>query len=192
MLSEDFWHWFSATANQLAAAPEDAKLLNELDERVLQAWPHLAWEIGPDPAGGWYFALSPNLNRQLADDARNAIDAAPNIEGWKLYAARQRKEWDGRFELQTKQGIRQVNCADWQFLLLRYPNGEQELVLIAAEAESLDEDERWHAAAIVLEGLLGEDCLLTHVKYFTLESALDAKLIPQVRPIHQLPSVFSC
>ena len=49
------------------------------------------------------------------------------------------------------------------YVLLRYPGGDQELVLVTADAEELDQDARQQAAAVVIEALLGEDVVLARV-----------------------------
>lgn len=190
MNPESFWQWFAATANRIAADPSDTSLINQLDQRVLETWPQLAWEIGPDPTGGWYFALSPNLNRELAITAQDAIRKAPSVAGWKLYPARQRKTWDGKFEIETEGRTLTFDSARWRYVLLRYPDGETEVVLTAPESSSLAPDDRWQAAAIVVEGLLGEECLLEHVTSFALEPKLDEKLLEQAKPVYLLPQAF--
>ena len=77
MPAEEFWRWFAAKAPSIASNPENGDLINDLDQQVSLTWPQLAWEIGPDPSGDWYFALSPNLSRDLVKQAKEAIQAAP-------------------------------------------------------------------------------------------------------------------
>lgn len=190
MTSEAFWRWFGANADRIAADPNNADVINVFDQHVSDAWPELTWEIGPDPTGDWYFALSPNLNRALAASAREAICNAPSVKGWRFYPARQRKSWDGRFELESRGRVLQFDSSGWQYVLLRYPDGDTEVVLTAAEAGLLPADDRWQAAAIVLEGLLGGACLLEHVNSFALERALDEKLSARTKPLLQLPKAF--
>lgn len=190
MAAERFWRWFADKADSIASHPGNGNLINAINQQVSLTWPQLAWEIGPDPAGDWYLALSPNLNRDLINQAKEAIQAAPEVPGWKFYAARQRKAWDGRFELGTDGGVKQFNSSDWHFILLLYPDGEKELVLITPDADLLNPDDRWQAAAIVIEGLLGEECLLANVDSFALEVSVDAKLLSQAKPIYLLPHTF--
>ena len=190
MSVEQFWRWFADKADSIASNPENGDIIDDLDQHVSLTWPQLAWEIGPDPSGDWYFALSPNLNRDLIDQAKEAIQTAPKVLGWKFYAARQRKAWDGTFELETDEGIKRLDSSDWRFILLRYHDGEKELVLVAPDAGLLNPDDRWQAAAVVIEGLLGEECLLANVDSFALEAAVDAKLSSQTKPIHLLQKTF--
>jgi hypothetical protein len=190
MSAESFWRWFSVKGAKISANPENCLLIDELDEQVSLAWPQLSWEIGPDPSGGWYLALSPNLNSNYRDVAKEAARSAPLIHGWKFYPARPRKNWDGKFELAVQRGVRHFDSSDWKYILLRYPDEELEIVLLAPEAQELDSDERWQVAAVVLEGILGEECLLEHVGSFTLESKIDVKFEAQTKPLHFLPQTF--
>jgi hypothetical protein len=190
MTSEKFWHWFSVHASQIAEHPNDTDVITMLDQHVLDTWPELAWEIGPEPTGDWFFALSPNLNGDLAASARHAISCAPTIKGWTFHPTRQRKYWNGRFEFKSLERVLQFDSSLWHYLLLRYPEGDTEVVLFAFEARLLSANERWQAAAIVLEGLLGEACMLDKVNSFALEPAPDDKLSTEVKPLHLLPQAF--
>jgi len=185
-----FWEWFAIHACDIADEPTNERLIADLDRRVSIAWPNLSWEIGPDTNGGWYFALSPNLNRDYADEATDAIAGAPAVLGWTFHPTRQRKCWDGRFELQREKGHIEIDSGAWKYILLRYPDGQHEVVLFAPEATELDENDRWNAAAIVLEGLLGEECVLRSIEKFALESSIDAKVAGREKPIHMLPKAF--
>jgi hypothetical protein len=130
------------------------------------------------------------MSRDLVIQSRQAIQNAPEILGWKFYATRQRKAWDGRFGLETEHGLKHFDCTDWKFLFLKYPDGEKELVLIAPDADSLNPDDRLQAAAVVIEGLLGEECVLSNVDRFALESTVAARLLAQAIPMRLLPQTF--
>ena len=190
MSPEAFWQWFASKAEIIASNPESDEIIDELDRQVKKTWPRLGWEIGPDPSGNWYFALSPNLNRELVGEATDAIHGAPVILGWKFYSARPRKEWGGKFEIEGSNGVMRFDCANWRYILLRHPNGDKELIMIAPETEILEQHDRWQAAAIVIEGLLGEGGFLANVDEFSMESSLDAKLTLQTKPIYELAQAF--
>ena len=190
MKHERFWAWFRNNADTIIDNCDDGKLIGELDGEVTLAWPKLSWEIGPDPSGDWYFALSPNLNIDMAKIAKEAIDSAPEICGWRFYDTKQRKSWDGHFDLSTGRGPIRLNASKWEYVLLRYPDGECEIFLISDDANLLDEDERWQAAAIVVEGLLGETCVLDNNLSFTLSNAPEPQFRGRQKPILDLPRAF--
>lgn len=169
MNSLEFWEWFASNAAQLALCPEDENLIKGLDDRIHSTWPQLSWEIGPDVGGGWQLTLSPNLNPSLQQMAANAVSEAPVVPGWKFYAHRQRKQWDGQFEMESKGQTIRLDTTKWRFALIRHPNQETEIKLYSPETHSLEPDDRWHAAAIALEGILGERRMLEKVKHFSVE-----------------------
>lgn len=189
MISE-FWQWFAEGSVKLAHDPQNPDVIGELDRRVAATWPGLAWEIGPDPSGAWYLALSPNLDRERMALAEEAVASAPPIPGWRLYSARQRKLWDGRFVLETAEGDVELDVTAWRYVLLDYPDKTNEVLLFGPQAEGLTEDQRWHAAATALEGMLGEQCVLDHVDSFALESTVSARFQKQAKPIDDLPRAF--
>ncbi len=185
-----FWIWFCRNADAITRNYDDEILINELDNEVFLSWPRLCWEIGPDSSEGWYFALSPNLDRDMAEIAKEAIRYAPKIPGWKFYATRQRKSWNGQFEFSTPQGIIEIDSSKWEYVLLRYPDGVCEIFLIGSESGLLSDDERSQAAAIVVEGMLGENCILSNNLVFTLSNVIEKQFIGKQKPILDLPRAF--
>ena len=185
-----FWDWFSQNSEEISRSYSDDKLIANIDEKVLLAWPDLAWELGPELSGGLYFALSPNLNRDLMDKARHAIHGAPEIPGWRFYATRQLKSWNGQFEIITSRGLININAFNWQYTLLRYPDGECEILFFGTESDILTENERWQAAAIVAESLLGEACILEKGLSFALNSYADIQFSENRKSVLDLPKAI--
>ena len=185
-----FWNWFRQNADVITRDYNDDALIKDLDSEVSLSWPALSWEIGPDPSGGWYFALSPNLKREMLKAARAAIGDAPQTPRWKFYATRQRKSWNGRFEVSTSEGRLEIYSSNWRYVLLRYPDGECEIVLIGNEADLLGDTERWQAAAIVVEGMLGEACILDNNLSFALSSTPEPQFVGKEKPVQDLPRAF--
>lgn len=186
----EFWRWFAQNAEDIAANPSEPRVIDELDQRVRLAWPKLAWEIGPDPTGDWYLALSPNLDLDMAAVAKRGVALAPVVPGWRFYSTRQRKAWDGSFEIEGRRGVHVLDSSNWRYVLLKHGSGELEVVLVAPEAAKLEPDERWQAAAVVVEGLLGEACVLDCGISFALEPTLDARLSEDTKSIAELPQAF--
>ena len=190
MNPNDFWGWFSAASKIIADNPNNQAVISDLDFRVAQTWPRLSWEIGPDVSAGWYLAISPNLNSDYIEDAKQAISSAPSIQGWRFYPFRPRKKWNCAFEIATPKGPRQINSSDWVFIFLQYKDGHKEIVIAAPEANDMKLDERWQAAAVVLEGLIGEEYLLQNKIDFFLEPSPDARFSSRYQPIHCLPRLL--
>lgn len=185
-----FWDWFACNASSIAAHPEDRSRIEEIDSRVHESWPELSWEIGPDKSGQWYFALSPNLNRELTRKAKDAISIAPVVHGWRFYATRQRKTWSGCFILEGESGSVDIDTRNWTYVLLRYPEGSYDIVLYGPEAGRLSDNDRWQAAAIALEGYLGEQRLLDSIHEFGFERSPADYLFGKDKPIANLLRAF--
>ncbi|HEY6305023.1 MAG TPA: hypothetical protein VI488_01030 [Candidatus Angelobacter sp.] len=69
---------------------------------------------------------------------------------------------------------------------MRYPDGSHEILLQGDDLSPLDDDERWQAAAITLESILGEDLLLDKVKEFELVGELEPRFAEKRKPIQRL------
>jgi hypothetical protein len=187
----EFWNWFAANAESISsnARPD---LLEKLNEKLRQVDQRLSWEIGPGRHEPWLLAISPNLDKSLVDDARKVITEAPEIPGWELYATRQPKQWDFRVEIDCGSSHEKVylDASDWQFVLLRYPDGLREILLTGPNLPVLTDDQRWQAAAIVLEGVLGEESLLENVDEFELVVKMEPRFKNNKRPISELKAAM--
>jgi len=51
---------------------------------------------------------------------------------------------------------------------------------------ALDDDERWQAAAVTLEGILGEELILENIDEFELMDRFEPRFVVQQRPIQGL------
>jgi hypothetical protein len=185
---EDFWSWFSGIAVSLATDIESPSLLEELDTRVRGLDSKLSWEVGPGSSEPWQLVISPDLNRDLRQKAREIVSRAPVLEGWEFYSARRPKDWDYKFVMERSDGREsiQLDASDWGFVLLQYPDGAHEVLLQGNDLPALDDDERWQAAAVTLEGILGEEVLLEKINEFELVDRLETRFAAQQRPIQSL------
>ena len=184
---DEFWLWFSSIAVSLAANIEGRSLLKQLDARLRGLDSDLSWEVGPGSHEPWQLVISPNLNRELRRKAQEIISHAPVVGGWEFHSARRPKDWNYLLVMERSTGEPlQLDASRWEFVLLRYPDGEQEVLLQGGNLPRMDDDERWQAAAITLESILGEDLLLDKVNEFELVSQLEPRLAEKRRPIQRL------
>lgn len=187
MQRSEFWNWFKSVAPLLSRPDRNKDVLQSLDQRLNRINPNLSWEIGPGKSKPWQFVVSPNLNSDLRMAAKAIIAEAPSLPDWEFYAARQPKDWKYKFNLSRSQGEPiQIDSSSWGFLLLEYPDKTREIVLYGQNLPALDENEKWQAAAITLESIVGEEVLLERVDCFALESEIDAEFLDRIRPIQQL------
>ena len=82
-----------------------------------------------------------------------------------------------------------LDASDWNFVLLRYPDGAQELLLQSSNLPPMDEDERWQAAAVTLESILGEDILMDKIDEFQLVDKIEQQFAQKQKPIQNLREV---
>ncbi|HSS98975.1 MAG TPA: hypothetical protein VLK33_18195, partial [Terriglobales bacterium] len=97
--------------------------------------------------------------------ARRIISLTPEFSEWEFHGTRQVKDWDYRVEIGVGQGGEptELDASKWTFVLLKYPDGTHEVLLKGNGALSLSDEERWHAAAIVLQSVIGEELLLDRI-----------------------------
>jgi hypothetical protein len=186
--SSEFWSWFSLTAEAIALNPHDAALLAELDVRVQGLNPKLSWEIGPGLSKPWQLVISPSLNHDLRELAKSIVAASPALRDWEFDSARQPKKWDFKFELEDPKGCGpiELDASIWKFVLLKYPDGTNEILLKAEAQTKLTKKQRKLAARIVLESILGEETLLDCVDDYQLVKELEPRLSKMLRPIQRL------
>lgn len=80
----------------------------------------------------------------------------------------------------------QLDTSGWSFVLLQYRDGAREVLLRANNLPDLNDDERWQAAAMTLESILGEEELLNRIKEFELVNQLEPRFASEERPIQYL------
>lgn len=184
---DEFWNWFCGIAEVLTANVENQELLNELEKRVRDLHPKLSWEIGPGLSKLWQLVISPSLIRDLREATREIVSAAPTLPKWEFHSAKPPKEWDYILELENDEDdLVRLNASDWTFVLLRYPDGAYEVLLKGSDLSHLRDVERWQAAAITLESILGEDTILDRINEFELVEVFEPRFAQRQRPIQKL------
>jgi hypothetical protein len=111
------------------------------------------------------------------------------LEGWEFYSARRPKEWDYKFCIEragSEAEPIELDASAWSFVLLEYLDGSREVLLQADTLPKLDADERWQAAAIVLESILGEEVLMDGIDEFELVDQLESRFAERRQSIQYL------
>jgi hypothetical protein len=188
----EFWRWFKTVAEELAAAPLNPDILEELDWRIERLHPGLAWEIGPGSHAAWQLVISPNLDPALRRTACKVVSLAPEVADWEFSPMRRPKEWNFEFTLQLERGGSiHVDASRWRFVLLRHADGSYEILLQGSSLPPMTDRERWHAATVVLESILGEQKLMEFDGEYELVDRLDGDFARRARPIRDLLRAFS-
>jgi hypothetical protein len=186
-----FWDWFGSYATAFVADIDNPARHQEIDKKVRTLNPGLSWEVGPGRKAEWQFVISPSLDRALLAITRKIVSKAPQLDGWEFFAARQPKVWNYKFEVEAKSGERiPVDASGWRFVLLKYPDRTHEILLCGENIDRLGEDALWHAGAIVLESILGEEVMLSKVDSFSVASKLEARFVGKEKPIQALAHAF--
>jgi hypothetical protein len=120
------------------------------------------------------------------------VAAAPTLCGWDFLPWRTPKDWNYKIELAATPGGESVklDASGWVFVLLHYPDGSREILLEGSSLPDLDSDQQWHAAAIALESILGEDVLLDAVDELQLVEELEPRFLAKARPIQSLQNAL--
>jgi hypothetical protein len=188
----DFWNWFKVTIQSDGFQATNPEFFEALNGRIDGLDTRLSWEIGPGLKEDWLFALSPNLNKELWPLTIKIISQAPSIKGWEFYTCRQPKQWTWKFEYNLPDSATiSIDASNWTFVLLRYPNGDHEIIICGSGIQNLHEDDKWQVAAIVLEGALGEEILLEAISSFELVESLEPRFAVKAKPIQELRGKFA-
>jgi len=190
---KDFWNWFHVNAGSIVSEIEKGARLDELDRKVNNLAPDLSWEVGPGIDKQWQLVISPNLNRSLRKTACMIVAGSPELDEWEFHSARQKKDWDYRVEIEIDKidTPLSIDAKSWRFVLLRYPDGVQEILIEANGIPKVEKEDRRLICEVVLESLLGEETLLNSVDEFELVDKFESQLEAQVRSIRDLYSAVT-
>lgn len=162
-LVDRFWAWFAGISDRLADHFEDKELLAELDMRVSELG-EITWELGPGLRQECALTLTPDGDPQLLPLAERIIEAAPELSRWEFHPARQKKKWDLRFSVTSSEGAEiPVDARSWRYVLLGFPDSTYDLILEQPNLRESSEEDRYTAAVIVVDGVLGEKDRLEYI-----------------------------
>jgi hypothetical protein len=158
----DFWNWFAQHSNQLHSDKYDAKLLSKLDETI-SSW-NFTWEIGPGLTKKNSLTISPTGDKELLEQTSKIIDSAPELEDWEFYSSKQPKE---NWQKANFDGIK-VDAENWTYVLLKYPDNKNEILIQADNLKQLDTSIKELAVDLVLTNLLGEKIRIEQIDFMDI------------------------
>ena len=158
-----FWEWFASIANLLAPNFENETLLEEIDYKV-SSLGNFSWEIGPGKVKDNSFTLSPNGNVELLKEAKYILSLSPIIDNWELHFAKQRKEWDFIFHLKQNNIEKPFDAKKWKYVLFEFDDKTFDIIIESPDLMVLNEDDRYYAVQIALDGALGEEDRINKIK----------------------------
>ena len=187
----EFWNWFPDQADQLTAAVKSdnpKESLASFFDDVRAKIGGLAWAFGP---GSTEDTLSFTVtgegekSRQLL--AQYWLDNAVPVPGWDFYCSRQATSAEDLQAIQIEVGGARVDANT----MLVEMNADEENQVVDLQAwhpalETLDENNRYNIAFLLLDEALGE--YGTQAKLGTIELKPSSEGQPLTKPLAELPS----
>lgn len=108
--------------------------------------------------------ISPTYDTELLPLADHIISKGPTHDNWEFYAMKQATEnWH---LLKLDQINTTVDASEWKYVLLKYEDGKNEVLVKADSLSPYDMDTKKLIVEIVLTNLLGEKVFMQRVDYF--------------------------
>jgi hypothetical protein len=184
---DEFWRCFQGVSARLLTGADDALPMEELRDHLLAIHPGLLLEMGPGQTKRRQLTISPNLDKNLRETAKNIVSAAPALEDWEFQHARPPRKWDYKLTLESEGGEPiEIDASGWVFVALRYRPGTYQVLLHGGNLPPLTQDQRWQTAATVLVNLVGEEVVFDVIHDFGLLNTLVQLATLRCRPIHLL------
>lgn len=178
-----FWSWFCGIAGRLEASFDTPALLRQLDHEVRKLG-NLAWELGPGVGAENALTLSPDGDPELLQLTERIVARAPALPRWELFDSRQPREPAYVFSLGGgASDDLAIDASGWRYALLRYRDGGIGLVLEQGNLAGASEADRYLAACILVDGLLGERRRLRWVTDVQPVRALADDLAAKANPV---------
>jgi hypothetical protein len=153
---EAFWTWFEEVAADLGANLGNDMLLSELDDRVATLG-DVSWEVGPGADERYSFVITPDGSKELLGLCDRIVSLAPEVSQWEFHSARPPREWDMRFTLGREAGrILDVDARTWRYVLFKFADGAFDIIVEQPNLGTADEQDRYAAAVMLIDGILGE------------------------------------
>lgn len=178
-----FWSWFASTADELASQFDNEVLLEQLDGKVSEMG-ELAWEIGPGLVYDNALAVSPDGNRGLLPVTKKIVAAAPVIPRWEFHPARPPRREAFEFSIgSSHEAETAIDAHGWRYVLFRYPDSRFELILEQSNLSRLAEEDRYTAAIVFVDALLGEEQRLEYIDSIDLCLGLSSANSKRASPV---------
>lgn len=183
---QGFWTWFAATAPVLAADFGNEPLLEELDARVSAFG--IIWDLQGAPDNTYLLILSPFGDEDLLPLTKRMVAIAPTIEKWKFLHARPRLEAFDTVVIADESGDeRTIDTKPWRYALYKFPDGTFDLILEQPNLADASEDDRYTAAFLTLDNVIGEEARIERIRSVEVVTALPAEAAATACPLTELP-----
>ncbi|WP_306565166.1 hypothetical protein [Flavobacterium lindanitolerans] len=159
----NFWNWFVKNEKLLAPKIITDNLIDVLDKKILSLG-DFSWEIRRGEEKENMLIISPGGNLALLAVTKNIIELAPDMTFWEFQYFKPAKDWKFRFSIDNGDVKRMLDASDWEYVLLKFPDGTYDIILKAESLNSLPKGYQEDAVEIVLESSIGEKLRLELIK----------------------------
>lgn len=182
-----FWTWFSTISNELGDDLANERLHDELDARI-RSLGEIAWEIGPGSTAENALAVSPDGDVDRLPLTQRIVALAPKVPRWEFHPARPARAAGLEFWIATSGGDEiTVDARPWRYVLFRFPDNMVDVVIEQGNLADADDEDRYTAAVVLLDALLGERRRLLRVREVEPVVALKPEQAKRAAPITVLP-----
>lgn len=182
---QEFWEWFLENRLRFSNLQSlDHRLINDLGSRLNKVEKGLVFQIGQGDQGK-VLEISADGIRDLFPAVRKVVDAAPNVEGWRILAFRQPARDASDIVLEFN-GNR-LSPADMLFTSRSSGNRARIVVYVPTVLHDVPKD-LVGAAFIILDAILGEYAVETKITIDGFQSTAQAPM--EARHLTELPGVL--
>lgn len=183
----EFWAWFASIADELGDDFTNQALQDALDAR-LGRFGEIAWELGPGSTAENALAVSPDGDPDLLPLTQRIVAMAPTLPGWEFHPARPARAESLEFSIGTSSGDEiAVDAQSWRYVLFKFPDKTFDIVLEQQNLTDVSDDDRYTAAVVLLDALLGEGKRLLRIREVEPVAALNPEQGKKANPITVLP-----
>ena len=159
-----FWAWFESVAERLGQDFDCQALLDELDKRISQLG-DICWELGPGRQAENALVVTPDGAKEWLPVTQRIVALAPVVPGWEFHPARQPKDWNLQYAIEDVSGeTLDIDARRWRYVLFRFPDGKFDIVVEENNLIGADDEDRYAAAVILVDGILGEATRLLRIR----------------------------
>jgi len=186
---ETFWKWFATNEKKYRNFQDDPdKYLTELLVKVKKIAGGLAVELEPPQDGVINMTISADGDKNLFPTVEKIVENAPKLDGWRIFAFRQRMPTDKVKGMILKAQDHELDPNKMKF----YPIVSGDTLDIIVYADHVTNENKSNVAygcLMLLDNLLGEyDCVRKVRNYDFHTMPTDRDLLSELKPLVEIAS----
>jgi len=167
---ELFWEWFVANEQDLKKFETDPdRYLNMIMEEGKKVSRGLAFELEPPKNGIINMTISANGNKELFPIVEDLVKQAPNIQGWKFIAFRQRTNPE-YVKTMTLKGNGFILEPDKMKFFPIFTGDTLDIIIYTNGVTTENVEEVSNLGFILLDNIIGEYDCVKKVRYYDFQN----------------------